>query len=307
MFRKLLTTTAFVAFAATGAIAQDKAVTLNEEAFWASVEKDHWLATDLIGLSVESRTGEGAETIGEIDNLIVGSDGQVDAAIIGVGGFLGIGEKDIAVEWNQLEVTPDEDGDVVLVLNASRESLENAPEFTHELADETASAAVGADSSEKMKTAESEDKMAEAKTEVVASADADKSAEPVKRMEREAVYADKARDTLKVMEIGDIRAERLIGMRVYTHDNEDVGEVGDLIIKDGGEIDAVIVDFGGFLGIGEKEVAVGFEDIEFRTDGGDTIYVYTRLSEEQVEHAPEYDKASYEERREEMRVVGGES
>ena len=54
--------------------------------------------------------------------------------IVGVGGFLGIGEKDVAVNFASIEPRSDEDGDVSLYLNATQEQLEAAPEF-HTLAD----------------------------------------------------------------------------------------------------------------------------------------------------------------------------
>ena len=49
--------------------------------------------------------------------------------IVGVGGFLGIGEKDVAVSFAAIEPRTDENGDVSLYLNATQEQLEAAPEF----------------------------------------------------------------------------------------------------------------------------------------------------------------------------------
>ena len=49
--------------------------------------------------------------------------------VVGVGGFLGIGEKDVAVAFAAIEPRTDEDGDVTLYFNATLEQLEAAPEF----------------------------------------------------------------------------------------------------------------------------------------------------------------------------------
>jgi len=49
--------------------------------------------------------------------------------IVGVGGFLGIGEKDVAVNFAAIEPRSDADGNVSLYLNAPQEQLEAAPEF----------------------------------------------------------------------------------------------------------------------------------------------------------------------------------
>jgi sporulation protein YlmC with PRC-barrel domain len=67
--------------------------------------------------------------IGDVNDILLEKDGRVSAVIVGVGGFLGVGEKDVAVPFNALEVT-EKDGDRYLVMNATKESLEKAPGFT---------------------------------------------------------------------------------------------------------------------------------------------------------------------------------
>ncbi len=84
------------------------------------------LANDLIGSNVYSATGE---AIGEIDDMIVHLDGSVEGIVIGVGGFLGIGEKDVAVALSSLSTSSDGSGNTRLVTTASREDLEAAEAF----------------------------------------------------------------------------------------------------------------------------------------------------------------------------------
>jgi sporulation protein YlmC with PRC-barrel domain len=67
--------------------------------------------------------------IGDVNDILLEKDGRVSAVIVGVGGFLGVGEKDVAVPFNALKVT-EKDGDRYLVMNATKESLEKAPGFT---------------------------------------------------------------------------------------------------------------------------------------------------------------------------------
>jgi hypothetical protein len=62
-----------------------------------------WRLADFAGTAVYGAEGE---HIGEINDVLVGPGGQVEAVIIGVGGFLGIGEKDVAVSMNALEFGP---------------------------------------------------------------------------------------------------------------------------------------------------------------------------------------------------------
>jgi sporulation protein YlmC with PRC-barrel domain len=70
------------------------------------------------------------ESIGKISDLIMEKDGGITAAVIGVGGFLGIGEKWVAVPFEKISITqvPDSD-DVKLTTTETAESLQAAPEF----------------------------------------------------------------------------------------------------------------------------------------------------------------------------------
>ena len=56
-----------------------------------------------------------------------------------------------------------------------------------------------------------------------------------------------------------MKAEELVGTTVYGANDENVGGIGDIALTQDGKVDAVIIDVGGFLGVGEKPVAVGFD------------------------------------------------
>jgi PRC-barrel domain protein len=88
-------------------------------------DKDTFLASDLTGATVYSPTDE---AIGDVNDVIVSRDGKVDGIVVGVGGFLGIGEKDVAIEMAKIKMTETENG-IKLVLDASKEELAAAPEF----------------------------------------------------------------------------------------------------------------------------------------------------------------------------------
>src|SRR5918993_3069489 len=68
--------------------------------FMTKMESNHVMASDLIGTRV---VGANNESIGDINDVIMDRNGQIMAAVVGVGGFLGIGEKDVAVPFNALE------------------------------------------------------------------------------------------------------------------------------------------------------------------------------------------------------------
>ncbi len=79
---------------------------------------------EVVGMTVVSRDGE---SIADIEAIVQGSDQAV--AVLGVGGFLGIGEKAVGVRLDQF--TLNQEGDA-LVLAATREDLDNAPEVEYE-------------------------------------------------------------------------------------------------------------------------------------------------------------------------------
>jgi hypothetical protein len=74
---------------------------------------------------MHNRTGE---KIGSISDLIVASDGTIAAAVVGVGGFLGMGEKEVAVPFSSIEVVRN-GNDLRFVINATKEALKAAPSY----------------------------------------------------------------------------------------------------------------------------------------------------------------------------------
>ena len=85
-----------------------------------------WLATRFIGQPVSNDAGQ---SIGNINDLLLDKSGSIVNVVIGVGGFLGIGEKNVAIPFNLLAITADADGKRVVQVGLSRERLEAAPEF----------------------------------------------------------------------------------------------------------------------------------------------------------------------------------
>lgn len=85
-------------------------------------------ANDLIGAKVNSRNGD--VTIGSINDLVFSEDGRITAVIVGVGGFLGVGEKEVAIPWSELERSLDADGKgYTLTVNQDEQSLKDAPTY----------------------------------------------------------------------------------------------------------------------------------------------------------------------------------
>jgi sporulation protein YlmC with PRC-barrel domain len=88
---------------------------------------DQISANTYLGQSVYNSSDE---SIGEINDVIFSKDGSVEAAVIGVGGFLGIGEKNVAVPLDKVMIAevPNSD-DLKLTTTETADTLKNAPEF----------------------------------------------------------------------------------------------------------------------------------------------------------------------------------
>ena len=69
------------------------------------------------------------ETIGDVDNLVTDESGKIIAVVIGAGGFLGLGEKDVAVRFEDLELSRDENNEVKVMANFNEETIASAPDF----------------------------------------------------------------------------------------------------------------------------------------------------------------------------------
>jgi sporulation protein YlmC with PRC-barrel domain len=356
MIRTLLTTTAMVALLQTGALAQsddtaapatDPAMTtegtaatgaeadanteateetaeaLPSDSIYDTAEAGDVLANRLIGTSVYNGTGDDAEAIGDINDIILSKDGQAEAVVIGVGGFLGIGEKNVAVQYDKVEVTG-EKGDERFVLDASKESLEGAPAF--DIAAMTTPDNAGMDNTAMnttdtgmapatdgtgMAAAPADPSATPAET---AEAPADKTAaekqamndgEKSDDMQTGAIDNDSAtagaeeklgvddRDAMQTMELGQVTADELTGAWVYNSNNESIGEIGEVILNGEQKVEGFVIDVGGFLGIGEKEVAVSASDLDFRRDESGDIKVFTPFTQEQLESQAAYDEDTY--------------
>lgn len=94
--------------------------------YMAQQQSGEWLVTQLIGTSVESSAGE---DLGDINDLVLGKNGEVVGALVGVGGFLGIGEKSVAIPFQDISTTMRDENNAVVVLNVTREELEAAPDY----------------------------------------------------------------------------------------------------------------------------------------------------------------------------------
>ena len=323
MIRNLLASTAIATLVATGAYAQTTTTT-TEPAMEPAVEMEQTeqqlqrapghLASNIIGERVYNSVADDAENIGSVNDIVLGVDGEADYIVIGVGGFLGLGQRDVAISFDELEWA-ERDGQWWLVVNTTREALEAQPEFDTSVYDPALglpatrdTAAAPAADMDQTATAPADD-MNETDDLAAAPADDEATAPGVDVTETDIDQPDRIEtgaidpNTLDGVDMGAISADDLIGTTVYGANDENVGSVGDVILSQDGNVDAIIIDVGGFLGMGSKEVAVGMDNLEFMTDANGNMYLYTQFTEEQLEAQPEYDEATFAEQRDNQLLI----
>ena len=250
------------------------------------------LATDLMGKDVYVRQGaaetngeaatmtaadlENMDNIGQINDLVLSNDGSVLAVVIGIGGFLGVAEQDVAVTMDQVSFATNADDmeETYVVVNTSVELLQSSPAFDRTAVMNGATGMQDADT---------------AATDMESSTDADADVATDDVTDREMLTApDTEREGYTAVTAADVSVDDLIGKTVYDAEDTNIGTVDDVIVGDNGSVQDVIIDFGGFLGLGATQVALNFEEMTMLTNEDDDLRVYVSATEEQLEAMPTY-------------------
>lgn len=106
-------------------------------------------------------------------------------------------------------------------------------------------------------------------------------AQPADRAVPAATTSPNANSNAKMMLKGNWRASKLIGLNVYNEANEKLGDINELILDKSGKVNAVVIGVGGFLGMGEHDIAVSMDKLKFveepvRTSSNSTAPTTTR-------------------------------
>lgn len=238
-------------------------VAMPAEGGFVTFSADQVRASTLIGQEV---FGPDDQSIGEIADLVLQEDGETRAAIVDVGGFLGVGEKQVAIPFDQIEVSAEGEETRVMVA-LSQEELEQLPEF-------------------------------QAPEDIAATEQPEATAEQPEVAEAPATEEQPAAEGAAMTGTGfeavtqDLSAAELIGAPVLGSDDANLGEVGDVVFNADGMIEAVVVDVGGFLGVGEKPVALQFDSLQVQEDEGGNLQLMVSATQEQLEGAQAYEETA---------------
>jgi len=192
------------------------------------------------------------ESVANVDDFVTSPDGHIRGLLIDVGGFLGIGARTVMVDMDALQVVHERDSDTVhVVLAATREALENAPEFDAD----TIGSQSRSDFAGRVGVPET----------------------PAAGFEAVAPAA--------------LTVDALTGAAVYDRFGDRVSGVSDVVLSPAGDqVEAVVIDVGGFLGLFAHTVEVDMDRLQILTDAesGD-VRVFLDMSQEELEALPEYE------------------
>ena len=203
-------------------------------------------AGTLIGKAVVDATGD---AVGEIDSVMVDTDGRVRSVIVDVGGWLQT-DKLVPVAWKDLKQA--EDGKIVTSL--TKETAESTPPYDY--ADDNLRGKVMTDDGKPYVPTETTSLMPVTT--------------PIKNGD------------------GTINTSKLIGLAVENSDGDTVGEVGEVVLQEDGSVQGVVVDVGGFLGIGTHSVLLNWKDIQLSGAQSD-VKALVNATKDRLKALPAYE------------------
>jgi sporulation protein YlmC with PRC-barrel domain len=221
-----------------------------------------WLAHDLIGMKVISQSGD---QLGKIEDIVVHPGERPSYAVLSFGGTFGMGDKLFAMPWTVLRTveadSAKKDSTRSLVLPLDKKQLEKAPGF---------------------------DKKS---WPTMANPDWTKDIDAfyVGELNPNAVKAVAASARTSVI---TWRVTELKGADVTTPTEAKLGDIEELAINTNGSVSYAVLSVGGFLGIGERFVAVPWDALKFSLGGekGEKRMISLASTKKQLEEAPEFMK-----------------
>jgi sporulation protein YlmC with PRC-barrel domain len=250
-------------------------------------------AKKLIGRNIKNADGD---TIGEIKSVYISSGGSVDSVMVGVGGFLGVGEREVQLAWKDLQIA--DNGEKVTV-DMTKDQLKAMAPYSYKdtswrgkvfsdrgVWTEEQRAAHGARTTADTAASVNRDRaMADSKT----MADHKPATTPTTPATSTTppVAAAATESTGDFNAAGDMSANAVIGTKIRNENKDTVGAVQDIYLDGQGATRTVVVSVGGFLGVGAKDVAIKWSDLKQSRDGK-SLVLTTSLSKDELKALPDY-------------------
>ncbi|MDG4650500.1 PRC-barrel domain-containing protein [Roseibacterium sp. SDUM158017] len=201
---------------------------------------------------------ENWQMVGDIDDVVVSQDGEVRALVVDAGGFLGAGEQERRIDIENVRFVQDSDdeGEYFVVFAGDRSMFEEQENFDQA-------------------QAEQEGEMLASENEEFQSQIAAEGRGP--------------QDDLESVDWASITTEDVLGAPVYGRNDEWIGDLSEFNLASDGTIESVIIDVGGFLGLGEKPVEMSLDQVTLRRYAGDEIRAYVDATEADLDAMPEWE------------------
>lgn len=208
------------------------------------------------------------EKIGEIKSIHLDSAGVVDAVIVSVGGFLGVGDREVVLNWKDLVVS--DNGEKVTTA-FTREQLAALPAYRY------------ADA--KQRGTVFQERTATTPKPVPPSTTATPGTPPSAPTATATPTPPPPRAGF--ITAGDVSGAAVVRASVRNPAGESIGSVDEVVLSIDGKVQSVVVSLGGFLGLGSKRVAMKWTDFKIWQDK-DTVTLVTEATKDDLKAAPEY-------------------
>lgn len=293
----------------------------SSDIFMAAPRQRQMLSGKLREATVETANGE---RIGTIQEFVVDPQGRVTAVVVGVGGFLGVGEKHVAIAYDALQRKQGQNDVPRFVVQANKQQLERAPAFAARQADAGSTSAQTGGSSDQSQTSASSQESTLDQTAATGdnsqqtgqtsgqseqttaeqagdgmSGDAGSGqqtaadAAPSDGMPEEATSAAPATASfVETQRQGQLLSSELLQVAVETPSGESLGTVQNILVGDDYQAKALVLGVGGFLGLGQKQVAVNVDRFKQMRGNDGGVYLVLETTEEELQNAPAFKSLS---------------
>lgn len=243
-------------------------------------QSDEALAGDDTGMQQPSQDWE---MVGEIDDVILDSNGEVVGLVVDSGGFLGMGADELRIPIQDVRFMPEGqnrqmsgDGTQQSATDGSQQDMDTQ---TMQTADAENQQMQGSGGSTGFTVIYTGDPQALEEAEPF---DEERAAE-MGETRGSQTWGGSDTGQYEQVDFSTLTTEDLLGAAVYGSNDDWIGEVSELAVSESGEIENAIIDVGGFLGIGEKPVALPMTELDLRRTDGDELRVYVNYTEDELD------------------------
>jgi sporulation protein YlmC with PRC-barrel domain len=227
-------------------------------------------------------------------DVVMTADGDIRGILIDVGGFLGIGARTVMVDIDELHFVLDHQqgttggwfddtaDDFFIVAAMSEAELEALPEFDEAMLR-------GGFETRRYQPTHAQEGMVQDGHHGSAR-NGSRHEQPVQQPAQDGMMVrTQAPDGFQPMAQEQLTADTLMGANVWDGQNQQIGQVEDLVLAaDGAQIEAIVLDVGGFIGIGTHRVALNLQEVDiFWGDAQQEVRVQVPMTQEQLEQMPE--------------------